>query len=308
MFLIRSHRRIVKSMGATMSERVQPFGGEHTRRKLDVVAKYLAAYVTVMKKQEFRLFYVDGFAGSGASTSKAEAEKAQDPTLFPSAGVLDGSPNRALSVEPPFDHYVFVDKSDKNVRSLASLRDKFPRRNIEIAPGDANDRIVEFCDRISSQRFDRAVVFLDPFGLSVRWATMERLAATRKVDLWYLVPVDGMSRQIKEDGTFLPGAAKIDEIWGSAGWRNKAVRRAETSDDLFGEVDERLEKIARAKQFSEMFREHLQDVFAGGVSNAYLPLGRGRRHDFSLMFACANPSPAASGTAMRIANHILRTA
>lgn len=291
-----------------MSERVQPFGGAHTRRKLDVVAKYLAAYVTVMKKQNFRLFYVDGFAGSGASTSKSEAERSQDPTLFLTADVLDGSPTRALSIEPPFDQYILIETSDQNVRSLSGLREKFPDRAIEIAPGDTNLRLCEFCDRISSERFDRAVVFLDPFGLSVRWQTVERLAATKKVDLWYLVPVDGMSRQIKDDGTFLPGASKIDEIWGSAGWRNKAVRRADTSGDLFGDVDERLEKIAKAKQFSEMFRDHLNDVFAGGVSKTYLPLGRGRRHDFSLMFACANPSPAASQTAMRIANHILRTA
>ena len=291
-----------------MSGRVQPFGGEHTRRKLDVVAKYLAAYVTVMKKQDFRLFYVDGFAGSGASTSKAEAERSQDPTLFPAAEVVEGSPRRALTVEPPFDEYIFVDKSDENVRSLSGLVGEFPGRNIKITQGDANERICEFCDRISDQRFDRAVVFLDPFGLSVHWNTVERLAATQKVDLWYLVPVDGMSRQIKADGTFLTGASKIDEIWGSAGWRTKAVRRADTSNDLFGDVDERLEKIAKAKQFSEMFRDHLQDVFAGGVASTYLPLGRGRRHDFSLMFACANPAPAASGTAMRIANHILRTA
>jgi three-Cys-motif partner protein len=291
-----------------MSERVQSFGGEHTRRKLDVVSKYLAAYVTVMKKQDFRLFYVDGFAGSGASTSKAEAEKSQDPTLFPTADVLDGSPIRALTVEPPFDHYIFVEKSNENVRSLSGLREKFPNRMIEVAPGDANDRLDEFCKRIAAERFDRAVVFLDPFGLSVRWQTIERLAATEKVDLWYLVPVDGMSRQIKDDGTYLPGASKIDDLWGSQAWRTKAVRRVDTSEDLFGGVDERLEKIARAKQFSEMFRDHLRDVFAGGVANAYLPLGRGKRHDFSLMFACANPSPAASGTAMRIANHILRTA
>lgn len=166
----------------------------------------------------------------------------------------------------------------------------------------------EFCERIALNRLDRAVIFLDPFGLSVRWRTVERMAATKKVDLWYLVPVDGMSRQIKDDGSFLPGAAKIDELWGSPTWRAKAVRRVDATDDLFGTVDERLEKIARAKQFSEMFRDHLQDVFAGGVAKTYLPLGRGKRHDFSLMFACANPGAAASQTAMRIANHILRTA
>lgn len=291
-----------------MTERVQPFGGEHTRRKLDVVAKYLSAYVNVMKKQNFRLFYVDGFAGSGASASKSELQKAEDPTLFPSGDVLEGSPIRALGIDPPFDQYVFIDKDEENVRALSGLGEQFPDRKIEILHGDANERLKEFCSRLARERLDRAVVFLDPFGLSVSWETVELIAATKKVDLWYLVPVDGMSRQIKDDGSFLPGAAKIDQLWGSSAWRTKAVRRADTPGDLFGSVDERLEKIAKAKQFSEMFRDHLQDAFAGGVSKAYLPLGRGKRHDFSLMFACANPSPAASQAAMRIANHILRTA
>jgi three-Cys-motif partner protein len=291
-----------------MPDRVQAFGGEHTRRKLDVVAKYLAAYVTVMKRQDFRLFYVDGFAGSGGSAPKIETQSYDDPTLFPSAEFLEGSPVRALTVDPPFDHYVFIDKKGANVKSLSELCAQFPDRRIEVVHGDANDRLIEFCDRIDRERLDRSVIFLDPFGLSVRWQTIERIAATKKVDLWYLVPVDGMSRQIKEDGSFLPGAAKIDELWGSTAWRTKVVRQANDSADLFGGIDERLEKIAKAKQFSEMFRDHLQDVFAGGVAKTYLPLGRGRRHDFSLMFACANPSPAASQAAMRIANHILRTA
>lgn len=291
-----------------MTERVQAFGGEHTRRKLDVVAKYLAAYVTVMKKQDFRLLYVDGFAGSGASASRAESLKSDDPTLFPSADVMEGSPVRALGVDPPFDQYIFIEKSDENVRSLSELCSQFPARQIDIVHGDANERLREICDRIAANRLDRTVIFLDPFGLSVRWSTIERIAATKKADLWYLVPVDGMSRQIKDDGSFLPGASKIDEIWGSSGWRAKAVRRTDPINDLFGAVDDRLEKIAKAKQFSEMFRDHLQDIFAGGVAKTYLPLGRGKRHDFSLMFACANPSQAASQTAMRIANHILRTA
>jgi three-Cys-motif partner protein len=218
-----------------MSDRIQSFGGKHTRRKLDVVAKYLAAYVTVMKKQDFRLFYVDGFAGSGACAPKSEVENEQDPTLFPTAEVLDGSPVRALSIEPPFDHYIFIEKKDENVRSLGGLIGSQPGRPIEIAPGDANERLIEVCKRISEDRLNRAVVFLDPFGLSVRWKTIEELGATKKVDLWYLVPVDGMSRQIKDDGTFLPGASKIDDLWGSAGWRSKAVREVDTSRDLLAQ-------------------------------------------------------------------------
>jgi three-Cys-motif partner protein len=161
-----------------MSELVQSFGGKHTRRKLDVVAKYLAAYVTVMKKQDFRLFYVDGFAGSGASAPKTDFDKQQDPTLFPTADVLDGSPVRALSIEPPFDHYIFIEQKDENVRSLVGLNESYPDRPIEVAPGDANERLIEVCKRISVDRLNRAVVFLDPFGLSVRWRTIDRLRMT----------------------------------------------------------------------------------------------------------------------------------
>lgn len=290
-----------------VAERTQTFGGAHTRRKLDVVSKYLAAYVTVMKKQNFNLFYVDGFAGSGSSAPRGETSDTIDPMLFPSSEVIDGSPVRALAIEPQFDKYIFIDKNQDNVRSLADLKEHHPGRQIDIVHGDANDRLREVCDRLSRSRFDRAVIFLDPFGLSVRWETIERIAATQKVDLWYLVPVDGMSRQIKDDGSFLPGADRIDELWGSDVWRELAVRKRAASSDLFGGIDDKLEKVARAKQFSEMFQAHLKGIFAGGVAPSTLPLGRGRRHDFSLMFACANPRPAAWQTAMRIADHILRT-
>lgn len=258
-----------------------------------------------MKKQKFRLFYVDGFAGSGASQAKSDSVD-DDPSLFPTSHVVEGSPLRALGVEPPFDKYLFIEKSEDNVASLTQVCSRFSERDIEIWPGDANQRLLEFCGHLKKSRNDRAVVFLDPFGLSVDWATICELSSTEKVDLWYLVPVDGMSRQIKDDGSFLPGVQRIDRLWGSDEWRAAAVRTIEAPTDLFGGVDERLEKVARAKQFSEMFRDHLANVFRGGVANSYLPLGRGRRHDFSLMFACANPSPPAHQAAMRIANHILK--
>jgi hypothetical protein len=290
-----------------MSQYQQGFGGEHTRRKLDVVTKYLAAYVTVMKKQRFRLFYVDGFAGSGGSTSKADLLD-NDPALFPTSEMVEGSPLRALSVDPPFDKYLFIEKAEKNVKSLSEVCARFPDRNYEVWPGDANEKLRKFCEEIKRNKSDRAVAFLDPFGLSVEWKTICDLASTEKVDLWYLVPVDGMSRQIKNDGSFLPGAQRIDVLWGSQAWRSEAVRKVEMPQDLFGGVDERLEKKAKAKQFSEMFRDHLSGVFRGGVADTVLPLGRGKRHDFSLMFACANPSRPAREAAMRIANHILRNA
>ena len=287
--------------------RIQRFGGVHTQQKLDAVAAYLQAYVTVMQKQRFKLSYVDGFAGSGASQAVSAEEEAQllEANLYDSGAIVEGSPIRALNIDPPFGRYLFIDADPENVASLQSLAHQFPGMNIIIRDGDANVHLQAFADFLNKDRFERAVVFLDPFGLSVRWETVAKLAATQKVDLWYLVPVHGMSRQIKDDGTFLPSARKIDDLWGSDEWRSKAVKKSEPIEDLFGQIDERFEKVAKAEQFSEMFRERLGEVFVGGVAKRYLRLGKGRLHEFSLMFACANSSPAASGAALRIANHIL---
>jgi len=291
-----------------MNDGVQKFGGNHTDQKLDVVAEYLAAYVKVMKKQDFELSYVDAFAGSGASTSKGSASTQNDPKLFDTNAIISGSPVRALSIVPAFDEYLFIDTKKENVNSLNAMAKNHPGKCIEVKRGDANAELISFCERIKRNWKARAVVFLDPFGLSVEWKTISALAQTQKVDLWYLVPVHAMSRQIKDNGEFLKSAEKIDVLWGSTKWREKAVRTVDTSEDLFGDIDNRVEKIAKAKQFSEMFREHLEGVFEGGVAETYLPLGKGRLHEFSLMFACANPSKAAFTTAIRIANHILRTA
>ena len=42
------------------------FGGDWTRDKLRMVERYLNAYTTVFKnKDDFRLMYIDAFAGSG---------------------------------------------------------------------------------------------------------------------------------------------------------------------------------------------------------------------------------------------------
>src|SRR5580693_5467481 len=53
---------------------------------------------------------------------------------------------------------------------------------------------------------ERAVVFLDPYGMQVEWSTVQTLAATKGVDLWYLFP--GIARLLRHDG-------KIDEKWGA---------------------------------------------------------------------------------------------
>ncbi|MEY2928401.1 MAG: hypothetical protein RL367_2878, partial [Pseudomonadota bacterium] len=91
--------------------RIQTFGGSHTERKLDVVEKYLTAYVKVMKEKSFELHYVDGFAGSGASSATGSADPLETG-LFETREITQGSPVRALNIEPPFDRYLFIDSRE----------------------------------------------------------------------------------------------------------------------------------------------------------------------------------------------------
>lgn len=177
----------------------QKFGSAHTEKKLRAVQSYLNAFTTALKKQSFELLYVDACAGSGASISRRSNGQAQ---LLEADEVTIGSAVRALKINTPFDRYIFNDSKLKNVRSLTSIvGEQFPslRDRVTIMRSDANEVVTQLA-RQTNWRRTRAVVFLDPFGLQMKFSMVEELGRTGAVDLWYLVPVLAMSRQVKGDG------------------------------------------------------------------------------------------------------------
>ena len=38
-------------------------------------------------------------------------------------------------------------------------------------------------------------MFLDPYGMEVEWKTLQAVAATRAIDVWFLFPLAGLYRQ-----------------------------------------------------------------------------------------------------------------
>lgn len=279
----------------------QEFGSGHTEAKLATVEKYLKAFTTALSGK-FDLVYVDAFAGSGASVPKSNKQQIR---LIETDDIIDGSTRRALRISPSFDRFIFIEKLGKNLRSLQGLKDEFAEKQdkIVILPGDANSELQNFATNLD-RRNARAVVFIDPFGLSLDWATIAALGRTERVDLWYLVPSGGMSRQVKLDGTELEGAQLLDKVLGTSEWRGRIIANTVTTD-LFGDPISSTSKIGGAVELTGFVQERLRTVFKGGVSEKALPLGRSGRHEFSLIFACANPSPKASGLALRLADAVL---
>ena len=279
------------------------------QQKVKALRRYLDAYMTLMKDKPsptkpFRKIYFDAFCGSGGRLpSETPLFEGEDLSTF-----KETSPRAALEVKPPFDEYYFCDLKEEFLQMLRSrLRsDGFDLRNCTFQVGDANNHIATFCAS-TNWRSTRCVMFLDPLGLQVDWATLERIAATGAIDLWYLFPSGiGLTRMTPRSGEIPPvWADRLTRLWGDESWIDVAYKSESDQLSFFERDKPRVEKLGDAVAFEMAFIARLKTIF-GGVSENGLRLVNSRgSHMFSLLFACANEKPAAYVPALKIADHII---
>ncbi|MCP4319335.1 MAG: three-Cys-motif partner protein TcmP [Hyphomicrobiales bacterium] len=171
--------------------------------------------------------------------------------------------------------------------------------SVSYIKGDANDHIQKICSS-EQWRTQRGVVLLDPFGSQVNWRTIEAIAATKALDLWYLFPA-GLSvfRQISGAGTVDPThESSITRLLGTEGWKT-AFLKPSKQGDLFGET-ENLEKFVTLASAALFMIERLGGVFEGGVMDEMIPLGKHAYPSYYLLFAWGNASPKATDLARRL--------
>lgn len=282
----------------------QTFGGDWTSTKLERVRKYLSAYTTIMSRQTFRFAYIDAFAGTGYRTLKQD--ESQEEKLIPDLGsFLDGSARIALKVQPRFHTYIFIEQSQSRFAELEILKAEFPHlaQDIQLINADANIWLKDRCQNYKwADR--RAVLFLDPFGLQVSWDTVEAIARTKAIDLWYLFPLGvAVNRMLTKNGQIRAAwRGRLNEMFGADDWYD-VFYRTFNKPSLFGD-EEGIEKIADFDLIGKYFVQRLQTVFAGVADNP-LPLFNSHNNPLYLLcFASANPRGAK--TAIKIAQDILR--
>lgn len=290
------------------------FGGDWTSDKLERVRKYLSAYMTIFKNNAraayFTTIYVDAFAGTGerVASGRRLAKSAgvlEADELADAAALQKGSARIALEVDPAFDRFLFIERSAKRVKELEKLRGEFADRSdvIQIEQGDANDVIQKWCRECDWQRH-RAVVFLDPYGMQVDWATIEAIAATKAIDLWILFPL-GVAVNRLLTKRELPPAAWADALtrfFGSDEWRQEFYpKRREMT--LFGE-EETERKETDFDRIGKFFVKRLNTVFAKVAPNPLFMRNSKGVPLFLLCFAAGNPKHAR--LAVKIAKDILR--
>lgn len=294
------------------------FGGEWTRKKLEAIEKYLSAYNTALKakptpERPFERIYIDAFAGTGFQTRKRGGRRKGEPAgqrrLFDNElrELLDGSARKALAVDPPFQQYIFIDQSQSRCEALTAAVASSPDRKllIYIRHGDANDVIRDFCEREFRPRSQRAVLFLDPYGTEVKWSTLEVVAATGAIDVWYLFPLMAVVRMLKKRGEIRSEwSSQLDRVFGTTKWREALYRPRPRQGRLFADDDD-VEK-ASIDTICAFVIERLATIFPAVAPSPAMLRNATKSPLFLLCFAMGNRSPAAQKLALKIAGHILR--
>jgi three-Cys-motif partner protein len=288
------------------------FGGSWTERKLEALRGYLEAYQTIFtanpRAKTLETIYVDAFAGTG---ERDAGDDPAQPRLFgydeESRRYQDGSVRIALSLEKKFQRYVFLDTKQEHVDALRQLvAERYPAiaAHCQIERADANAWLQNWC-RTEHWHKQRAVVFLDPYGMSVEWRTLEAIAATQAIDLWVLFPLGiGASRvlptETPPDG---PWADRLTKLFGTSAWRERFYRRR-SDEDLFGGSAQAWTKIGSVDAILAFFLERLREVFARIVEHPLILENSRRSPMYALCFAAGNPRGAVA--AVRIASHLTR--
>lgn len=291
------------------------FGGKWTSEKLDVLQKYLSAYSILLQnkpnpERPFKKAYIDAFAGCGYIEERREALGEKSPCqgldleISDRRSLLSGSARIALQVNPRFDKYIFVEKNPRRCEELKNLKCEAEFRSlsdcIDVHQGDANSKIQELCNKDWSSH--RAVLFLDPYGMQVEWKTIEAVARTNAIDLWFLFPLGmAVNRLLTKSGE-IPESwqAALDRIFGTTDWRDE-LYSTRIDQSFFGDtqliVKEPVDAIVR------YLNNRLKSVFVGVVDEPGILRNSTNNPLYLLCFAVGNKN--GKRTALRIANDLI---
>jgi three-Cys-motif partner protein len=274
------------------------------------VQSYLEAYMKILRKHPNLIpVYVDAFAGTGYRDRSSGDDGDQLPLIeFEPAEsqFVEGSTARALGIEHPFSRYVFVERSKRRVVELEELKHKFEhlKERVDIIPDDANTFLQNWCAN-EDWATHRAVVFLDPFGMQVEWPTIQCLAKTEAVDLWYLFPLSAVNRLLTNTGVPRPSwVDRLNRIYGSPDWIDAFYPKRKVSD-LFGD---RVVETKRAdfSSIADFTVSRLRMEFPVVAPNPRVLMNDKRSPLFLLCFAAASRKASTQRAALRIASHILK--
>ena len=277
------------------------FGGPWTNIKLDLLARYLEFFNTALQQQPsrdapFKRIYIDAFAGTGECDIQ---------TGMGNRTTIPGSAKIALDVIPSFDQIHLIDFNTKHVAQLRTLVATPSNLNkVTIYEQDANEALTEIIAK-TAWRSTRGVLFLDPYGMTVRWETLVKVAATNALDVWYLFPLSAVYRQaaVKFEKVDAGKAAALDSVLGTTEWREEFYTES-NQHSFLGDGPVSAQRTSGPAEITAYVHARLCQIFKGWVSPPIMLPESGGAPLFALFFAVANPAEPAVKLSMRAAEHL----
>lgn len=285
----------------------QLFGGSWTQKKLECLSKYLSAYTTIFNRNPgaryYETTYLDAFAGTGRMPSPDIPFTEIFSEL--TEGVEDyqkGSVVRALEVQPGFDHYIFIEQDKARYAELEKVKQAFPRKDIHVENADANEYLKNWCAAFNPQK-SRAVLFLDPFGMSVDWEVIELIAKTKAVDFWILFPIFAVNRMLIRDKRPPESWRKrLTAAFGTDEWEQQFYKTRERYSLLDSDIHTQIEKDADYDKIGHFFVGRLKTIFINVAEPLVL---RNSKNSPLYLFCFAAGNPKGAATAVKIAKDII---
>jgi three-Cys-motif partner protein len=190
-----------------------PTVGSWAQTKHAKVRYYSELFSKSMKNRWDCRVYLDLFAGAGKARVKATGK------------VIPGSPLLALSVDDPFDKYVFCEQDESNISALRERVDRhFPSHQVEYFHGDSNEKVEEVLSlfpQFSAAHKGLTLCFVDPFKMAqLQFATLARIAEALYVDFLILIPT--YMDIHRNESTYLKlGCPTLDLLLGGTDWRER---------------------------------------------------------------------------------------
>ena len=211
--------------------------------KLAILEKYARPYNQILLSNHFHPIYIDGFAGVGYHRAKG------------SQRIIEGSPARALRVDPPFDFLHLVDIDGARVAELKKLASG--RANVAVYHGDCNQVLVEqVFPNIDYSKRQRALCILDPYGLHLDWETIRFAGKSQVIEIFLNFPVMDMNMNVfwhHPERVTDAQRERMTRFWGDSTWEEAAY---ESTEGLFGPIQTK----AHNDVIAEAFRARLRSV------------------------------------------------
>lgn len=216
--------------------------GWWTRAKLQILEDYLAAFLAASGGKSKEAVYIDAFAGAGLGKDRLTDEEFDGSARIGSAATATGSSGFQ------FTRLRFFELNERRAHEIqAEFRSEFPNRDIAVIAGDCNSELPRFLREMPAElTYAPTFAFLDPFGIELKWATIQALADHKrnrkfKVELWMLFSSPAMMRL-------------------AGGGPERAAQGFETQlSDLFGNRD--WEPIVKARRAGDISARLAREAF-----------------------------------------------